>query len=90
MKTSVTAALATFACFGLAACGSSTDASEDAIADTVEMPADEAMGGTPEPVEDADALVDPVEAATAEAEENMDALEDEAMEAAESAEEATE
>lgn len=37
---------------GLAACGSSDDASEDAIADSVEMPADEAMADAPMPVED--------------------------------------
>jgi len=82
--------LAVIASLGLTACGSSTDASEDAIADTVEMPADEAMADTPEPVEDPDALVDPVEAATADAEESMDALEDQANEAAEDAEEAVE
>ncbi|WP_347302328.1 hypothetical protein V5740_09970 [Croceibacterium sp. TMG7-5b_MA50] len=37
----------------LAACGSSDDASEDAIADTVEMPADQAMTEAPMPAPDA-------------------------------------
>ncbi len=88
MKRITLPALAVLATFGLAACGSSTDASDDAIADTVEIPADEAMADTPEPVADEDALVDPVEAATADAEENMDALEAEAEATAEDVEEA--
>ena len=45
-------AFASAATLGLAACGSSDDASEDAMADTVEMPADEAMAGLPDPVAD--------------------------------------
>ena len=36
----------------LAACGGSDDASEDALADNVEMPADEAMADMPMPVAD--------------------------------------
>ena len=36
----------------LAACGDSDDASEDALADDVELPADEAMNGVPDPVAD--------------------------------------
>ncbi|KHL24934.1 hypothetical protein PK98_13825 [Croceibacterium mercuriale] len=39
--------------FALAACGSSDDASEDAMADTVEMPADQAMTEAPMPAPDA-------------------------------------
>lgn len=58
----------------LAACGSTTDASEDAMADDVEMPADQAMADTPEPVMD--------EAATLEAPEEEPT---DAMEAAETA-----
>jgi hypothetical protein len=52
--------------FALAACGSSDDASEDAMADSVEMPADEAMAGVPDPV--ADDVSEAVEDATANAE----------------------
>lgn len=65
------AATASAAMLLLAACGSATDASEDAMADTVEMPADDAMAGAPEPVAD-DAAMEETE---------MDA-----MEAAETAE----
>ncbi|WP_121118873.1 hypothetical protein [Croceibacterium ferulae] len=50
--------------FALAACGSSDDASEDAMADTVEMPADEAMAEAPMPAPaapgDAGMTTDPV------------------------------
>lgn len=38
----------------LVACGGADDASEDAMVDTVEMPADEAMANAPMPVEDRD------------------------------------
>lgn len=48
----------------LAACGSATDASEDALADNVEVPADEAMAAAPAPVADPAALTE--EAPTAE------------------------
>ena len=37
--------------FALAGCGDTTDASEDAVADSVEVPADEAMADAPDPVE---------------------------------------
>ena len=57
--------------FALAACGSTDDASTTAEADTVEMPADEAMAGvTEEPAVDpnanaaADAAAEPTDAAT--------------------------
>lgn len=53
MKKFALVALAS-AAFALSACGSSDDASEDAIADNVEIPADEAMAGTPDPAEDAE------------------------------------
>ena len=43
------------AAFALAGCGDADDASEDAMADTVEMPADEAMTGLPDPVADTEA-----------------------------------
>ena len=55
--------LALAAPFALAACGSSTDASEDAVADTVEMPADEAMANTPPPVADPSAQVEAADSA---------------------------
>ena len=72
MKKTLLIAFAASATLTLAACGSATDASEDAVADTVEMPADEAMAGTPQPAEDADAMAEATEsaeeaAATAEA-----------------------
>ena len=59
-KTLLTALFAT-STLALAACGSATDASEDAMADTVEMPADEAMAGTPQPAEDAAALTEAID-----------------------------
>ena len=51
------------AAFTLAGCGDATDASEDAVADNVELPADEAMADVPDPAADADAAVDAIEAA---------------------------
>ena len=51
-KIALFAAVSSFA-LALAACGGSDDASEDAMADDVEMPADEAMADTPLPVADA-------------------------------------
>ena len=42
----------------LAACGETQDASDDAMADTVEIPADEAMANAPLPADDADAVTD--------------------------------
>ena len=53
MKKIVSVSVLASAALALAACGSSTDASEDATADTVEMPADEAMADAPAPVDDA-------------------------------------
>ncbi len=50
--------LAPLAVLALSACGSSTDASQDATADTVEIPADNAMASAPDPVADAGANVD--------------------------------
>jgi hypothetical protein len=59
--------IAPLALFALAACGSSTDASEDATADTVEIPADQALSGAPDPVADPAANVDaPAEGEAAE------------------------
>ncbi|TIX48940.1 hypothetical protein [Alteraurantiacibacter aquimixticola] len=81
MKTTARIAILTAATLALTACGSTTDASEDAIADNVEMPADQALTDTPMPVEDEAALTED-ETALAEEGEGMDA-----MEAAETAEE---
>jgi predicted small lipoprotein YifL len=46
MKTAVLAIMAAAASLTLSACGSSQPASEGATADTVELPAEEAMAGT--------------------------------------------
>jgi hypothetical protein len=51
MKKLALIAMACTASLALAACGETDDASADAMADTVEMPADEAMAAAPEPVE---------------------------------------
>lgn len=91
------AILAPAALLVLSACGESTDASEEAMADTVEISADEAMEGTPDPVADGDlaseeAIDDAVDAATSEAEEAADAAQatvDDVMDAAAAAEAAS-
>jgi hypothetical protein len=49
------AAFASLAALTLSACGSSEDASTDAEADNVEMPADQALAGSEQPVPDASA-----------------------------------
>jgi len=56
-KIILSAAVSSFA-LALAACGGSDDASEDAMADNVEMPADEALADVPLPVADETAEVD--------------------------------
>ena len=61
----------------LAACGGAQDASEEATAESVEIPADAAMEGAPDPV--ADAALDA----------EMAGVEEDAMDAAEAAEAAT-
>ena len=67
----------------LAACGAADDASIDAEADTVEMPADAALEGVMDaPVEDAEASADDT------AEENSNEVEDTASDIADAAEEA--
>ena len=76
----------------LAACGKSDDASQDASADNVEMPADQAMATAAPPVADADASSDttdatgPTSAAAAQA---GDAAQAAAADAATAAEAAT-
>lgn len=84
--------VAALAGLGLAACGSSDDASTEAMPDTVEMPADEALEPiAEEPVEDPDAAgppTDPTESAPdlQTTEEAADAAADVAAEAAAAAE----
>jgi hypothetical protein len=65
MKKIALVALAPIA-FGLAACGDSDDASEEAMADTVEIDADEALEGVEEePVVDEAAAIQPATSETA-------------------------
>lgn len=77
---------------GLAACGSTDDASTEAMPDTVEMPADEALEPiTEEPVEDTEALGPPADPADSApdlqtTEEAADAAADVAAQAAAAAE----
>ncbi|MDD3797639.1 MAG: hypothetical protein PHE36_00500 [Novosphingobium sp.] len=83
MKKIAYAFLASAGALALSACGSSDSASEDAQADTVEMPADEAMTATTdEPVADADATTD---AASDAADKATDAASDAADAAADAA-----
>ena len=79
-KIALIAAVSSFA-LALAACGSSDDASEDAMADNVEMPADEAMAGAPDPA--TDAVADAAEDATQEAEAAVEQTAETAADAAE-------
>ena len=68
-KLALFAAASSFA-LALAACGDSNDASEDALADDVELPADEAMANVPDPTADVDSEETQDEAVTQEAAEN--------------------
>jgi hypothetical protein len=90
MKKFALIALASLAAFGLAGCGKSDDASEDAMADNVEMPADEAMATAATPVADAEATSDAATGPTSEAAAQAgDAAEAAAADAAAAAEAAT-
>ena len=73
--------IATTAAFALAACGETTDASDDAVADTVEVPADAAMADAPPPVVDEAPVV-----TNEQANEAMNVTEEEAEAAANRAE----
>ena len=89
MKTRTTLAALSGAALMLAACGSSDDASTEATADTVEMPADEALEAiSDEPVADpeANATDAPEGDAEASAEAAAEAAADVAAEAAAAAE----
>ena len=90
-KIALFAAVSSFA-LALAACGDSDDASEDAMADNVEMPADEAMAEVPMPAADETEAAEDAEdaaAAQATAEEAAAAAEQAAADAAAAAEAAT-
>ncbi|MBH5321209.1 hypothetical protein [Aurantiacibacter sediminis] len=79
------AIIAAGAAFALSACGETTDASDDAVADTVEVPADTAMEDMPEPVADEDALADDEAMSDEDAEAAMDVNEDMAEQAGDDA-----
>ncbi len=78
MKKLALFAAASFA-LTLAACGDTDDASEDAMADNVELPADEAMANVPDPAADATTAA---EEATAEEQANAEEAGDAALVAA--------
>jgi hypothetical protein len=94
-KLALTAVASSFA-LALAACGDSGDASEDTLAESVEMPADNAMAGAPDPAADADSSPDAAVDADASAEDVANAeeagaaAEQAAADAAAAAEAATE
>ena len=81
-KIALFAAVSSFA-LALAACGDADDASEDAMADNVEMPADEAMAGAPDPA--ADAVDEAAEDATQDAEAAIEQTAEQAADDAEAA-----
>ena len=68
-KIALFAAVSSFA-LALAACGGSDDASEDALADDVELPADNAMANVPDPAPDVDSEEEQSDAVTQEAAED--------------------
>ena len=70
MKKIALFAAASSLALALAACGDSDDASEDALADDVELPADEAMANVPDPTADVDSEDTQDEAVTQEAAES--------------------
>jgi hypothetical protein len=90
MKKFALIAFAAIAAYGLSACGKSDDASDEAMADNVEMPADEAMSTAAPPVADAEATSDAATGPTSEAAAQAgEAAEDAAADAAAAAEAAT-
>jgi len=68
-KIALFAAASSFA-LALAACGGSDDASEDALADDVELPADNAMANVPDPAPDVESEDTQSDAVTQEAAED--------------------
>lgn len=81
-KFALIAAASSFA-LALAACGDADDASEDALADNVEMPADEAMADVPDPA--VDAVSEAAEEATQDAEAAIEQTAEQAANDAEAA-----
>jgi maltose-binding protein MalE len=81
MKKFALIAAASSMALALAACGDADDASEDAMADNVEMPADEAMASVPDPA--TDAVDDAAEEATQDAEAAIEQTAETAADAAE-------
>jgi hypothetical protein len=82
------ALVAATAAFALAGCGETTDASQDATADSVEIPADEAMADAPDPVATEEDVEEGMDANVEEAEAAADAAQatvDDALSAAEAA-----
>ena len=96
MKKIAFTAFVSAAALGLAACGGSDDASEDAMADNVEMPADEALADVDEPVADSmgeaaeDAEADVADTAAVDAGDAAEAAAADAAAAAEAATQAAE
>lgn len=87
MNTRASLAALSAAALMLAACGSSDDASTEATADTVEMPADEALEAiSDEPVADPEATATDAPDGDAQAEASAEAAADVAAEAAAAAE----
>lgn len=85
MKKFALIAFASLAAYGLSACGKSDDASDQAMSDNVEMPADEAMATAAPPVADAEATSDAATGATTEAAQAGDAAEAAAKDASDAA-----
>jgi hypothetical protein len=90
MRTFATLAFVSAAALSLAACGSSDSASEDAMADTVEMPADEAMTNAPMPAADTGVVPNAARDAQAPVAEPTQGVEDAAQAAEEAAADAAE
>ena len=87
MNTRATFGTLAFAALMLAACGSADDASTEATADTVEMPADEALEAiSDEPAADPEATATDAPETNAAAEATAEGAADVAAEAAEAAE----
>ena len=80
MKSIRLAIVAATLSLALAGCGDADDASEDAIADSVEMPADEAMADAPMPAQDVAPVADPAEGT-----DTVDEVETDAQQAADEA-----
>lgn len=88
MKSTYLAIAAAIASLALAGCGETQDASADAMADNVEVPADDAMNDTPMPVEETSVVEDSAEdaaPATDEVEQSAEQAADDAQSAVDDA-----